>query len=121
MKVVIPQTLIHEEMKSRMKNLEERLGGKEKMEAYFKNMGEEKAKLFIDDITAAAEESLEKFFILQKFTELLKLDIDWNKTEHFAVEQKIYDALLKIDTKDKPTKEDKPAKKETKKEKPAKK
>jgi hypothetical protein len=82
-------------MKSRMQNLEKRLGGKEKMDEYFKNMWEEKAKTFFEDITQAAEESLEKFFILQKFTELLKLDVDWNKTEHFAIEQKIYDALLK--------------------------
>lgn len=108
MKVVIPQTLINEEMKSRMQNLEQRLGGKEKMEEYFKNMWEEKAQAFFDDITQAAEESLEKFFILQKFTELLKLDVDWNKTEHFAIEKKIYDTLLKKDA---------PAKKEKKTEK----
>jgi hypothetical protein len=38
------------------------------MEEYFKNMGDEKAKAFFEDITKAAEESLEKFFILQKFT-----------------------------------------------------
>jgi trigger factor len=38
MKVIIPQTLINEEMKSRMQNLEKRLGGKEKMDEYFKNM-----------------------------------------------------------------------------------
>lgn len=98
MSVAIPQTLVNEEMKSRMKNLEQRLGGKEKMDEYFKQMGEEKAKAFFDDITKAAEESLEKFFILQKFTELLKLDVDRSKTEHFAVEQKIYDKLVKGDT-----------------------
>lgn len=104
MKVAIPRTLINEEMKSRIQNLEKRLGGKEKMDEYFKNMGDEKAKVFMEDITQAAEESLEKFFILQKFTELLKLDIDWNKTEHFAIEQKIYDALLKKDGTEKKTK-----------------
>ncbi|MEI6117839.1 MAG: hypothetical protein WCP92_00865 [bacterium] len=68
MKVTIPQTLINEELKTRIKSLEERLGGKEKMEDYFKKMGDEKAKAFFEDITKAAEESLEKFFILQKFT-----------------------------------------------------
>ena len=97
MKVIIPQTLINEELKTRMKNLEERLGGKEKMDTYFKNMGDEKAKAFFEDITKAAEESLEKFFILQKFTELLKLDVDWNQAAHLNVEQKIYDKLLKLD------------------------
>lgn len=98
MKVAIPQTLVNEELKSRMKNLEQRLGGKEKMDEYFKNMGDEKAKAFFEDITKAAEESLEKFFILQKFTQLLKLDVDRNNSAHFAVEQKIYDALVKGDT-----------------------
>ncbi len=98
MKVAIPQTLVNEELKSRMKNLEQRLGGKEKMDEYFKQMGDEKAKAFFDDIKTAAEESLEKFFILQKFTQLLGLDVDRNKTEHFAIEQKIYDKLIKGDT-----------------------
>jgi len=95
MKVIIPQTLINEELKSRIQNLEQKLGGKDKMEAYFKNMGDEKAKAFFEDITKAAEESLEKFFILQKFTQLLKLEVDRNKSEHFAVEQKLYDKLVK--------------------------
>ncbi len=97
MKVMIPQTLVNEEMKTRMKSLEERLGGKEKMEQYFKNMGEEKAKAFFEDITKAAEESLEKFFILQKFTQLLNLDVDRNQSAHMDVEQKLYDKLVKND------------------------
>lgn len=97
MKIVIPQTLVNEELKTRIKSLEERLGGKEKMDAYFKNMGDEKAKAFFEDITKAAEESLEKFFILQKFTQLLKLDVDRNQASHMAVEQKLYDKLLKAD------------------------
>jgi len=98
MKVTIPQTLNNEELKSRMENLEKKLGGKEKMDEYFKNMGDEKSKVFFEDINKAAEESLEKFFILQKFTQLLALDVDWNNTEHFAVEQKIYDKLVQWDT-----------------------
>ena len=104
MKVIIPQTLVNEELKTRMKSLEERLGGKEKMDTYFKNMGDEKSKAFFEDIAKAAEESLEKFFILQKFTQLLNLDVDRNTTAHFAVEQKIYDKLLKADGTEKKTK-----------------
>ena len=100
-KVTIPQTLITEELKTRIKSLEERLGGKEKMEDYFKKMGDEKTKAFFDDITKAAQESLEKFFILQKYTQLLKLDIDRNNNQHFAIEQKLYDKLLKTDGKEK--------------------
>lgn len=104
MKIVIPQTLINEEMKTRIKSLEERLWGKEKMEDYFKKMGDEKAKAFFEDITKAAEESLEKFFILQKFTWLLNLDVDRNHAEHMAVEQKLYDKLVKNDGTEKKTK-----------------
>lgn len=97
MKVMIPQTLVNEELKTRIKSLEERLGGKEKMDQYFKNMGDEKAKSFFEDITKAAEESLEKFFILQKFTQLLKIDVDRNQSAHMDVEQKLYDKLVKND------------------------
>ncbi|MEI6773803.1 MAG: hypothetical protein WCL18_03100 [bacterium] len=104
MKVLIPQTLINEELKTRMKSLEERLGGKEKMDQYFKNMGDEKAKAFFEDITKAAEESLEKFFILQKFTQLLNLDVDRNQSAHMAVEQKLYDKLVKDNGTEKKTK-----------------
>ena len=104
MKVIVPQTLIHEELKTRIKSLEERLGGKEKMDQYFKNMWDEKEKAFFEDITKAAEESLEKFFILQKFTQLFNLDVDWNQAEHMAVEQKLYDKLVKNDGTEKKTK-----------------
>lgn len=104
MKVTIPQTLVNEELKTRIKSLEERLGGKEKMDQYFKNMGDEKAKAFFEDITKAAGESLEKFFILQKFTQLLKLDVDRNKADHLNVEQKLYDKLVKNDGTEKQTK-----------------
>lgn len=103
-KVTIPQTLITEELKTRIKSLEERLGGKEKMEDYFKKMGDEKTKAFFDDITKAAQESLEKFFILQKYTQLLKLDIDRNNNQHFAIEQKLYEKILKTDGTEKKTK-----------------
>ena len=104
MRVVIPQTLINEELKTRMKSLEERLGGKDKMDEYFKKMGDEKSKAFFEDITKAAEESLEKFFILQKFTQLLNLDVDRNESAHMAVEQKLYDKLVKNNGTEKKTK-----------------
>ena len=104
MKVIIPQTLVNEELKTRMKSLEERLGGKEKMDQYFKNMGDEKTKAFFEDISKAAEESLEKFFILQKFTQLLKLEVDRNQSAHMDVEQKLYDKLVKKDGTEKKTK-----------------
>jgi len=91
--VQIPQTLIEEELKTRLKNLEQKFGGKEKMEEYYKQLWEEKQNAFIWDIKKAASESLEKFFILQKICELLKLDIDRNKQEHLEIEKKLYEKL----------------------------
>ena len=64
------------------------------METYFKQMGEEKSKSFIEDMASSAKESLEKFFILQKISEELKLDINWEKPVDLEVEKKLYDKLV---------------------------
>lgn len=94
MKISVPKTLIEEEFKSRMTNLEGRFGWKEKLEQYFKQMWEDKAQQFNDDIKKAASDSLEKFFILQKLWELLELDIDrQNPSQGLEIEKKIYDKL----------------------------
>ncbi|MDD3262676.1 MAG: trigger factor [Candidatus Absconditabacteria bacterium] len=111
MEVNIPQTLLNQEVHVRLENLEKRFGGKEKMEAYFKQMGDEKAKTFVDDISLAAKESLEKFFILQKVADELKLDINWEKPVDLEIERKLYDKLTGGDTKG----GDKKVKKTTKK------
>jgi len=95
MKVTMPQTLIHEEFKSRMANLEQRFGGQEKVAEYFKQLWDEKTKQFVEDISKASQDSLEKFFILQKITEELKIDIDRQKAWKLEVEQKLYDKVSK--------------------------
>ena len=95
MKVSIPQTLIEEEFKSRSASLEQRFGGKEKVEAYFKHIGEEKQKAFMDDIKTAAAESLGKFFILQKLVQSLELEVNWQKPGHLEIEKKLYEKLMK--------------------------
>lgn len=56
-------------------------------------MGDEKGKAFLDDIKRAAKESLEKFFILQKMVEALKIDINREKPETLEVERKLYEKL----------------------------
>lgn len=91
--VTIPKTLIDEEQKSRIQNLEQRFGSKEKVEEYFKSLGQEKAKIFLEDIQRSAVESLEKFFILQKIVELLKLDVDRKSKEPLHIEKKLYEKL----------------------------
>jgi FKBP-type peptidyl-prolyl cis-trans isomerase (trigger factor) len=92
MSVNIPKTMIDEEFKSRIHSLEHRFGSKEKVEEYLKSMTEEQTKQFVDDIQKASAESLEKFFILNKVTELLEIDIDRNApAQELAVERKIYE------------------------------
>ncbi|MDR2540629.1 MAG: hypothetical protein LBD11_02315, partial [Candidatus Peribacteria bacterium] len=90
MSVAIPKTMIDEEFKSRVQSLEQRFGSKEKVEEYLKAMTEEQRKQFVEDIQKASSESLEKFFILNKVTELLGIEIDWN-SQDLSVEKKIYE------------------------------
>ena len=93
--VIIPKTMVDQELKVRMQNLEKRFGSAEKVAEYFSQIGEEKAKEFIEGIQSAAKESLEKFFILNKVTELLGLTIDWNnEQEPLFVEKQLYTKLV---------------------------
>ena len=95
MDVTIPKTLVEQEFATRMKSLVERFGGEEKMTEYFKNLGDEQAKKFLDDIKSAAADSLEKFFILQKIVEILKLDVNREKPGHLEIETKLFERMGK--------------------------
>lgn len=94
MEVSIPKTLLNQEVSVRLENLEKRFGGKDKMEAYLKQMWDEKSKSFVDDISKAAEESLEKFLILQKIADVLQLDINWDKPADLEIEKKLYEKFV---------------------------
>ena len=111
--VVIPKTMIDQEFKVRMDNLKHRFGSEDKVKEYFTQLGEEKSKEFVEGVQSAAAESLEKFFILNKITELLWLNINWNdqNQEPLFVEKQIYGKLVGA----LPEKETKAAKKPTKK------
>ena len=90
----IPKTLIEEEVKTRMKSLEERMWGEEKMKEYFEKMWEEEQQKMQDDIKTAAKQSLEKFFLLKEIVEKLWIEApDWKQA--MDVEQKVYDAMTK--------------------------
>lgn len=95
MKVAIPQTLIEQEFNTRIKSLMERFGGNDKMTEYFKKIGDEQGKKFLDDIKTAAADSLEKFFILQKIVEILKLDVNREKPGHLEIETKLFEKMGK--------------------------
>ena len=111
--VIIPKSMIDQEFKVRMANLKQRFGSEEKVKDYFSQLWEEKSKEFVDGVQSAAAESLEKFFILNKITELLGLSIDWNdkNQEPLFVEKQIYWKLVGT----LPWKEEKAPKKTTKK------
>jgi FKBP-type peptidyl-prolyl cis-trans isomerase (trigger factor) len=94
MTITIPQTLIQEEFKSRIKSLEDRLGWENGVKQYFQQLWDEKSRQFVEDISKAAQDSLEKFFILQQIAKDLELDIDWNKWEHLDVEKKLYEKVM---------------------------
>ena len=117
--VIIPKTMVDQELKVRMQNLEKRFGSAEKVKEYFQQLGEEKAKEFVEGVQTAAAESLEKFFILNKITELLGLTIDWNtEQEPFFVEKQLYTKLvgeLETPANEKKVAKKAPAKKTTKK------
>lgn len=89
--IAIPKTLIEEEMKSRMKSLQERFGGEEWLKAYYEKIGEEEQKKMNEEIKGAASSSLEKFFLLRQVIEKLELPVeDKDRQTPLAVEEKLY-------------------------------
>lgn len=87
--LAIPKTLIDEEVKTRMKSLQERMWGEEWVKKYFEQIGEEEVKKLYTNISTAAKQSLEKFLILKDVVEKLGItDIKWDA--HLDVEKKLY-------------------------------
>lgn len=93
MKIYIPQTLVTEEFKVRLKSFEERFGWEEKINQYYTQIWEEKKTQMIEEIKKSSKLSLEKFFILQKITEELWITVDRQKSENLEVEKQIYEKL----------------------------
>lgn len=94
--ITIPQTMIQQEFQSRIHSLEQRMWSKEKMEEYFKNMTDEKKQQFVSDIQWASQDSLWKFFVLQKVAELLWIELSWdNQTAELVNEKRLYEYFNK--------------------------
>ena len=68
--VVVPKTLIDQEIKQRLESLKQRYGGEKNFEAMLKSMKPEDVKKMYKEITNAAKESVKNFLILIKFAEL---------------------------------------------------
>lgn len=90
----IPKTLIDEEVKTRMKSLQERLGGEEWMKKYFEQIWTEEVSKLQTNISDAARSSLEKFLILKEIVEKLGIT-DINREAHLDVEKKLYEKVKK--------------------------
>ena len=107
--------MIDQEVSVRIQNLEERMGGEDRVQEYFKQLGEEKEREFLDGIATAAKESLEKFFILNEVAKLLGVEINWSADqEPLFVEKQLYTKLVgELPTADAPAKKA-PAKRTTK-------
>ncbi len=83
--VVLPKTLVEQEVKQRFESLKQRYGGEEKFEAMLKSLKPEEVKKLYEDITNAAKESVKNFLILMKFAELKKIldKVDFKKDLDF--------------------------------------
>lgn len=92
----IPKTLIEEEVKTRMKSLQERMGGEEGMKQYFEKIGEEETKKLQQSIQDAAKGSLEKFLVLREIIEKLGIE-NVNREKHLDVEKALYAKLTSMD------------------------
>lgn len=89
--LLIPKTLIDEELKSRLANMSERFGGEEWLKKYFQEVGEEEANKLQTEIKDAAKSSLEKFFLLRKVVESLWFSIEEaDRNTPFSIEKKLY-------------------------------
>ncbi len=94
--ITIPKTLIDEEFKSRIESLKERFWWEEWLKKYYEQVWEEEKAKMHDEIKTAAKSSLEKFFLLRKVIETVKLDVqDADRQTPMAIEQKLYDHFNK--------------------------
>lgn len=93
--LIVPKTLVDEEMKNRLEHLSKQLWGDKGLQNYLQKMGDEKSKSYLEEIKQAGITSMRKFFIIKFIGESLKLDIDWTKNQDDGeIEKKLYDKLV---------------------------
>ena len=95
--VILPKTLIDQEVKQRLENLKQRYGWEKNFENFLRNMKPENVKKLYEDITNVSKESIRNFLILMKFAELKGIlkDVDFKKDLDFE------EKLLSLFKKDK--------------------
>lgn len=92
----IPQTFIQEELKHRMKSMEDQLWWEAWLKKFLSSMGDEKSAEYIKSMEDAAKESLKKFFLLRKVVEDKGLT-DVDRSKWLDAEKKLY-AIMTWDT-----------------------
>ena len=99
--VIIPKSLIDQEINQRIENLAQRYGGKDKFEQMLKSMKPEEVKKFYEDISNAAKDSVKNFLTLMKFAELKGIldKVDFKKDMDF--EEKLLSLFKKDEKKSK--------------------
>lgn len=92
--IVIPQTLIDEETKSRIAHLSKQLGGEKGLKAYFERMGEADAQKYIEEIKQSGITSMKKFFVMRYICDDLWLNLDWSQVKEGEAEHALYEKLV---------------------------
>lgn len=92
--VQVPHTMINEEVKHRMESLKKQFGGEENFKKFVEAKGKEELDKMTESITAAATESLTKFFVFRAILDALDIkDVNWDAK--MDAEKKLYDKLVK--------------------------
>ena len=92
--VAIPQTIITSETKSRLDSMYKKFGGEDKMKTLLNEKSPGEYDRMVEEVSSAAKESLEKYFVFQKITEVMELK-DINREKELDAERKLYEKLIK--------------------------
>lgn len=84
--------MINEEVKHRMESLKKQFGGEDNYKKFIEAKGQDELAKMVESITAAATESLTKFFVFRAILDALDIkDVDWEAK--MDAEKKLYDKL----------------------------
>jgi FKBP-type peptidyl-prolyl cis-trans isomerase (trigger factor) len=97
--VVIPKTLIDQEIKQRIETLKQRYGGAENFEKMLKSMKPEEVKKFYEDLSKAAKESISNFLVLMKYADIKKLTDKIDYKKDLDLEEKLLSLFKKKEDK----------------------
>lgn len=93
--ISVPNSMVQEEVKVRLKDIKEKFGWEEKLKKYLEWMWPDKVKEMYSNIEKEAKVRIERFFVMTKYLELtwLTKKVDINKA--YDVEEKVIDYVSK--------------------------